>query len=155
MLASLRKPGEGDRLHGHNFEHQLRLRPARRRQEHLLGLLHIPAPAVQVEQSIVELRREVVCLEVERAELRARRPARQRIVVVALGAHPARIDAHDAEARAPLLLMCPLALDVEIIQACRFQLFEPLWPGLNSRRRESRVRRKSPAGYLTSSSCIQ
>eukprot|EP00965_Chrysotila_dentata_P055774 1849680-Pleurochrysis_carterae.AAC.3 len=80
---------------------------------------------------IVELRGEIVGLQVQRAELRARRPAGQRVVVVALGAHAARVDAHDAESRAPLLLVHPFALHVEAPAGRRLVLMGPVHLGLN------------------------
>eukprot|EP00965_Chrysotila_dentata_P086650 2860613-Pleurochrysis_carterae.AAC.1 len=110
LLVARRQLEEADWLDPGDVQPQPRWRPRRRRAAHLLWLGHVAAAAVKLEERVVQLRRQVICLQVERTHLRARSPAGQRVKVIALGAQSARIDARDSRASARLEHVVPLAL---------------------------------------------
>mmetsp|Transcript_16645 Transcript_16645/g.48202 ORF Transcript_16645/g.48202 Transcript_16645/m.48202 type:complete len:605 (+) Transcript_16645:273-2087(+) len=106
--AARREAEEAERAESGGMEQHPRGRPARGRRsaasraEHAGRLEHVAAPAVELEEGVVQLRRQVVGLQVERRHLGARGPARQRVEVVALCARALGVDAHDS-ARGALL----------------------------------------------------
>mmetsp|Transcript_16646 Transcript_16646/g.48208 ORF Transcript_16646/g.48208 Transcript_16646/m.48208 type:complete len:496 (+) Transcript_16646:273-1760(+) len=120
--AARREAEEAERAESGGMEQHPRGRPARGRRsaasraEHAGRLEHVAAPAVELEEGVVQLRRQIVGLQVERRHLCARGPARHRVEVIALGARALGENAHDPAHGAllhrhpPLLLTQPLGL---------------------------------------------